>query len=114
MRGECRIAKTSVESHSIGTIPLLTLHASRFVLRSGVGAVQSRSTVVRARHRRTADAERRIRTQQGRGRCVLEAAFRVVNRARNVLIVIRGVVGQAIPGGAICRIHVADAARSDR
>ena len=42
MRGECRIAKTSVESHSIGTIPLLTLHASRFVLRSGIGAVQSR------------------------------------------------------------------------
>jgi hypothetical protein len=42
MRGECRIAKTSVESHSTGTIPLLTLHASRFVLRSGIGAVQSR------------------------------------------------------------------------
>jgi hypothetical protein len=42
MRGECRIAKTSVESHSIGTIPLLALHASRFVLRSGIGAVQSR------------------------------------------------------------------------
>src|SRR5579863_6350055 len=33
MRGECRIAKTSVESHSIETIPLLAPHASRFVPR---------------------------------------------------------------------------------
>jgi hypothetical protein len=37
MRGKCRIAKTSVESHSIGTIPLLSLHASRLVLPSGIG-----------------------------------------------------------------------------
>src|SRR5579862_2147393 len=37
MRGECRIAKTSVESHSIGTIPLLTLYASGAILETMPG-----------------------------------------------------------------------------